>query len=510
METVWLMYYLLSPIILIALYSISLHILNKLKNLPPTPFPALPFIGHIYLLHRPFHRSLSQVSRRYGPALFLRLGSRPVLLISSPSLAEECLSKNNDVIFANRPDLLNGRYFGYDYTSLSWSSYGDHWRNLRRISSLELLSSQRLHTLSHIRADEAFSLARKLYHLTKDEPEKVVEVKSALFEFTFNVLTRMITGKRYYGKSAENSREAKVLEEIAAATSEVAFETNVVDFLPLMRWFGFGGVEKKLMSIHDKRDEFMQRVINDNRKLMEMNIDIDVKKKSMVQVLLDFQRSDPHYYTDLTIKSLLLVLLQGGTSTSTIALEWAFSLLLDNPETLRKAQSEIDRHVGRSRLIAESDVAELPYLRYVILEAMRLHPPVSILMPHLSSSECAVGGYRVPAGTVLLVNLWEIHHSPKIWADPEAFRPERFEGLDVKKDLGVRLFPFGWGRRACPGENLANLHIGLGLGSLIQCFEWEKVGEIDMSEQGAGTTTPKLQPLTAICTPRPFILDFFA
>ncbi|KAG6437390.1 hypothetical protein SASPL_102305 [Salvia splendens] len=307
METVWLMYYLLSPIILIALYSISLHILNKLKNLPPTPFPALPFIGHIYLLHRPFHRSLSQVSRRYGPALFLRLGSRPVLLISSPSLAEECLSKNNDVIFANRPDLLNGRYFGYDYTSLSWSSYGDHWRNLRRISSLELLSSQRLHTLSHIRADEAFSLARKLYHLTKDEPEKVVEVKSALFEFTFNVLTRMITGKRYYGKSAENSREAKVLEEIAAATSEVAFETNVVDFLPLMRWFGFGGVEKKLMSIHDKRDEFMQRVINDNRKLMEMNIDIDVKKKSMVQVLLDFQRSDPHYYTDLTIKSLLLV-----------------------------------------------------------------------------------------------------------------------------------------------------------------------------------------------------------
>ncbi|KAG6437389.1 hypothetical protein SASPL_102304 [Salvia splendens] len=204
------------------------------------------------------------------------------------------------------------------------------------------------------------------------------------------------------------------------------------------------------------------------------------------------------------------VLLQGGTSTSTIALEWAFSLLLDNPETLRKAQSEIDRHVGRSRLIAESDVAELPYLRYVILEAMRLHPPVSILMPHLSSSECAVGGYRVPAGTVLLVNLWEIHHSPKIWADPEAFRPERFEGLDVKKDLGVRLFPFGWGRRACPGENLANLHIGLGLGSLIQCFEWEKVGEIDMSEQGAGTTTPKLQPLTAICTPRPFILDFFA
>lgn len=198
------------------------------------------------------------------------------------------------------------------------------------------------------------------------------------------------------------------------------------------------------------------------------------------------------------------VLLQGGTSTSTIALEWAFTLLLENPETLKKAQAEIDHHVGCSRLIAESDVAELPYLRYIILEALRLHPPVSILMPHLSSAECTVGGYRVPAGTVLLVNVWEIHHSPKIWPDPEAFRPERFEGLDGKKDLGFKFFPFGSGRRACPAENLAMSNIGLGLGSLIQCFDWEKVGEIDMNE-GAGTTTPKVQPLTVKCSPRPFL-----
>lgn len=203
------------------------------------------------------------------------------------------------------------------------------------------------------------------------------------------------------------------------------------------------------------------------------------------------------------------VLLQGGTSTSTIALEWAFSLLLDNPEILKKAQAEIDRHVGSGRLIAESDVAGLPYLHHVILEALRLHPPVSILMPHVSSSDCTVAGYRVPAGTVLLVNVWDIHHSPKLWPDPESFRPERFEGVDWKKELGFAFFPFGSGRRACPGENLALLNIGLGLGTLIQCFDWERIGEIDMSE-GAGTTTPKVQPLTATCRPRPSIAHFFS
>ncbi|KAL6574786.1 hypothetical protein OROMI_012071 [Orobanche minor] len=506
-----LCFYLSTIFILLSLYSITLHLLNKIRNLPPSPFPALPFIGHIYLLKKPFHRSLSEISRRHGPALFLQLGSRPVLLISSPSLVEECLTKKNDVVFANRPNLLNGRYFGYNYTSLSWASYGEHWRNLRRISSLELLSSHRLHTFSHIRADEMLSLVRKLFHVTKEEPEGVLEVKSALFEFMFNVLTRMITGKRYYGKNAENSKEAKLFEEIAIETSKVAFETNVVDFLPLMKWFGFNNVENKLISIHKKRDRFMQKVIDDNRTMLESDYSCsaDVKKKTMVEVLLDLQRSEPTYYTDETIKNLLLVLLQGGSSTSTIALEWAFSMLLDNPITLKKAQAEIDAHVGYNRLITEADLAALPYLRHIILETLRLHPPVSILMPHRSSAECTVGGYRVPAETILLVNIWEIHHNPKIWADPETFRPERFERFDGKKDLGFNLFPFGSGRRACPGENLGILILGLGLGSLIQCFDWEKVGEIDMSE-GAGTTTPKVQPLMAKSSPRPFILNFLS
>ncbi|KAL0409854.1 UNVERIFIED_CONTAM: cytochrome [Sesamum latifolium] len=350
------LFFFISPIILLALYSITLHLLNKLRNLPPSPFPALPFIGHIYLLKQPFHRSLSEVSRRYGPALFLRLGSRSVLLISSPSLAEECLTKKNDLIFANRPNLLNGRYFGCNYTSIAWSPYGEHWKNLRRISAVELLSSQRIQMLSYIRADETLTLVRKLFHVTREDPDRVLEVKSALFEFMFNVLTRMIMGKRYYGKNVEKSEEAKILEEIESETAKVALETNVVDFLPAMRWFGYKDVEKKLKSICEKRDKFMQSVIEEHRRVRSGSGESDdaaiisSKSKTIVEVLLDLQASEPEYYTDETITNLLLgfqVLLQGGTSTSAIALEWAFSLLLDNPQTLKKAQAEIDAHVGQ-------------------------------------------------------------------------------------------------------------------------------------------------------------------
>ncbi|EPS62906.1 hypothetical protein M569_11882, partial [Genlisea aurea] len=499
--------FVLLPVILIALQSVIIHLHHRIRKLPPTLFPNLLFVGHIYLLKKPIHKSLAAAARRHGPVLFLRIGSRPVLLVSSPGAAEECLGSRNDVVFANRPEFLNGRYFGYNYTSLSWSSYGEHWRNLRRISSSELLSNHRLASLSHVRADEALGLVRKLAEESREND--VVTVKSPLFEFMFNVLTRMITGRRYYGKDSEKSAEAKLLENIWEETSKVAFETNVVDFLPLMRWFaGFRNVEKKLKSIQRKRDRFMQKVIDDQRREMMTAADVP-RKKTIVEVLLDLQAAEPEYYTDETIKNLLLVLLQGGSSTSTIAFEWAFSLLLSNPETLRKAQSEIDEVVGTGRLISESDLQRLPYLHHVILETLRLRPPAPILVPHRSSAECTVSGFRIPAGTILLVNVWEIQHSPEIWSDPESFRPERFEGSDAKKVLGMRFFPFGWGRRACPGENLSLLNIGLGLGALIQCFDWEKVGEIDMTEE-AGTTTPKAHPLMARCCPRPFISTFIS
>lgn len=109
----------------------------------------------------------------------------------------------------------------------------------------------------------------------------------------------------------EKSGEAEMLEEIARETSEVAFATNVVDFLPLMRWFGFGDVEKKLISIHQRRDVLMQKVIDDNRRSMMENSSYHQQKKNktMVEVLLDLQRSQPAYYTDQTIKNLLLVIL---------------------------------------------------------------------------------------------------------------------------------------------------------------------------------------------------------
>lgn len=178
------------------------------------------------------------------------------------------------------------------------------------------------------------------------------------------------------------------------------------------------------------------------------------------------------------------------------------SLLLNHPQVLKRAQNEIDKVVGNDRLVDESDVVNLPYLRCIINETLRLCPPGPLLVPHESSEDCVIGGYNIPRGTMLLVNQWAIHHDPKLWTDPEMFKPERFEGLEGTRD-GFKLMPFGSGRRSCPGEGLAVRVIGSTLGLLIQCFDWERLSEkmVDMSE-APGLTMPKAEPLVAKCKPR--------
>lgn len=107
-------------------------------------------------------------------------------------------------------------------------------------------------------------------------------------------------------------------------------------------------------------------------------------------------------------------------------MEWAMSLLLNHPEILKKARTEIDTIVGHARMIKESDLPELHYLKNIISETLRLCQPGPSLLPHEASDDCSIGGYCVPRGTILFVNVWAIQRDPEFWDEPTRFKPERF------------------------------------------------------------------------------------
>ncbi|GLT28875.1 hypothetical protein SLA2020_037780 [Shorea laevis] len=314
-------------------------------------------------------------------------------------------------------------------------------------------------------------------------------------DLTFNNIMRMVAGKRYYGgdEDVTNYEEAMQFKELIAQIFQiVGVGSNVAEFLPILKWVR--NDEKKLINLAKRIDGFLQKLIDEHR-IKEGN--------SIIDYLLSLQKLGPDYYTDQIIKGLALVLIFAGTDTSAITLDWAMSNLLNHPDVLKKARDEIDAQVGDQRLMDETDVPNLHYLQNIILETLRLYPPGPLLVPHFSSSDCTVGGYDVPRDTIVLVNAYAIHRDQKLWDDPTSFRPERF---DEEEKESHRLLPFGLGRRSCPGAELAQRMVSLTLGSIIQCFEWEREGEeeVDMTE-GKGATMPRVQPLEAICKSRPIV-----
>nr|GEW43965.1 isoflavone 2'-hydroxylase-like [Tanacetum cinerariifolium] len=148
-----------------------------------------------------------------------------------------------------------------------------------------------------------------------------------------------------------------------------------------------------------------------------------------------------------------------------------FSLLLNHPDSLKKTVDELDKKVGSSRLINDSDLSHLPYLHGVINETLRMYPAAALIPPHESTKECTIGGFRVPSGTMLLA----IQNDPKIWKEPERFKPKRFVDVEGRRD-GFKFMPFGSGRRGCPGEAMAMRMVGLTIGTTSPCFEWERIG----------------------------------
>ncbi|CAN8275570.1 unnamed protein product [Cochlearia groenlandica] len=383
-------------------------------NLPPSPAISLPVIGHLHLLKPRLHRSLLSFSHSLGnaPIFHLRLGNRLVYVVSSRSLAEECFT-TKDVVLADRPVFIVSKHIGYNATHMVAAPYGDHWRNLRRIAAGEIFSSQRLNMFLYIRKDE---IQRLISCLCRDSLHKFaeVEMKSLLGNLSSNNIIRMVAGKRYYDDGTQDNDEAKRVRQLVSGLTGGASAGNPADYITIVRWVT--KFEKNIKNIGNGMDAILQRLVDEKRSEKE-------KGHTMIDHLLSLQKTQPEYYTDVTIKGMILSMISAGSDTSAVTLEWAMSSLLNHPEILMKVRSEIDDKIGLNRLIEESDIVNLHYLQKVVSETLRLYPAVPLLLPHMAREDCKVAGYDMPRGTILLANAWAMHRDPNLWEEHERFNP---------------------------------------------------------------------------------------
>ncbi|CAH8286215.1 unnamed protein product [Eruca vesicaria subsp. sativa] len=478
------------------------YLWSQNSKLPPSPSWCLPIIGHLHLRkkhHLP--QALQHLSSIHGPVLFLKFGCRPVLVLSSPESIEECFT-NHDQTLANRPRTITSDHFGYGYKNFGLAPYGDIWRTLRRISTLEVFSSTALQKSSFIRNEEVLNLCSRLFRSSMDSAQKV-DLNYHFILLTAQAMLRLVSGTR---GGVEESDEKNFLDDFKLRFF-ASIAMNVCDFLPVLRWIGYKGIEKRVMEIQRMRDEYLQRIIDDVRVRMMENNSTDC----VLEKFLRLQETEPEFYSDDVIKGLVVLLFNGGTDTSPAVMEWAMSVLLNHPDKLEKLREEIRCNVKHEgRIIQDSDLSSLPYLRCVIYETLRLYPLAPLLLPHCSSKKFKLGNYEIPENTMLFVNVWAVHRDGELWEDADVFKPERFEGFVGERD-GFRFLPFGLGRRACPGTALGMRTVALAVGALVQCFEWKKVdeGDIDMTPV-FGVSMTKAEPLLALPKPWPHMVPILS
>ena len=267
---------------------------------------AWPLIGHLHLFGgpEPTHRILGNMADKYGPIFTMKMGVNRALVVSNSEITKECFT-TNDKAFASRPSRMAMEILGYNFLATPSSPYGSYWRETRKIATVELLSNHRLEKLKHVRESEVKASIKGLFEDCQNSTTgKVsVEMKHWLEGTTFDIIIRIIAGKRY------TSQEGTDLHEHAASFFTLFGKFVVSDALPFLRWLDIGGNEKLMKQTAKEFDIILQQWLDEHkikRGSSEVKGDEDFIYV-MLSLLCDNTKQLPHSDADTVIKALCLV-----------------------------------------------------------------------------------------------------------------------------------------------------------------------------------------------------------
>ncbi|WVZ79262.1 hypothetical protein U9M48_026864 [Paspalum notatum var. saurae] len=479
---------------------------DECLRLPPGPW-QLPVIGSMHHLTGQLpHRAMRDLARRHGPVMLLRIGEVPTVVVSSPDAAREVM-KTHDTLLATRPLSATVRVLTNGGRDIVFAPYGDHWRQMRKVAITELLSVRRVLSFRAIREEEVGAMLRACAAAAAES--QPVEMRAQLGALVADSTVRAVMGDRCKDRNV-------FLQELGHAL-ELTAGFNPADLWPSSRLIGWlSGTVRRAEHCRDTVYGILDGIIKEHLERMDaagagageaedlLDVLLKIQKDGSLQIPLDMD----------VLKAVIFDIFGAGSETSATTLEWAIAELIRNPKAMRRATAEVRGAFGARGAVSEHELGELRYLHLVIRETLRLHTPLPLLLPRLSQEPCRVLGYDVPPGTTVLVNAWALGRDERYWpADPEEFRPERFEAeasaLEFK-GADFELLPFGAGRRMCPGMSFGLANVELPLASLLFHFDWEapgvsSPGEFDMTEAFGVTARRKagllLRPILRVPVP---------
>uniref|UniRef100_A0A0A9CIW8 Uncharacterized protein n=1 Tax=Arundo donax TaxID=35708 RepID=A0A0A9CIW8_ARUDO len=482
------------------------------RCLPPGP-PSLPLLGSVvWLTNSPadVEPLLRRLFDRHGPVVSLRVGSRLSVFVADRRLAHAALVERGAAL-ADRPALASVRLLGENDNTITRASYGPVWRLLRRNLVAETLHPSRVKLFAPARAWVRRVLVEKLGEASgpgsSSSPPRVVET----FHYAmFCLLVLMCFGERL---------DEPAVRAIAAAQREsliyMSKNMPVFAFFPAVTKHLFRGRLDKVRALRRRLKELFLPLINARREYKKRGGEQRKEttfEHSYVDTLLDIKLPEDgnRPLTDDEIMILCSEFLNAGTDTTSTGLQWIMAELVKNPAIQEKLFNEIKATTGDDQEeVSEEDVHNMPYLKAVILEGLRKHPPGHFVLPHKAAEDMEIGGYLIPKGATVNFMVAEMGRDEREWKNPMQFSPERFlpggdgDDVDVTGTKGIKMMPFGVGRRICAGLGIAMLHLEYFVANMVREFEWQEVPgeEVDFAEKSEFTTVMK-KPLRPRLVPR--------
>ncbi|WVZ95583.1 hypothetical protein U9M48_041327 [Paspalum notatum var. saurae] len=415
--------------------------------LPPSPPGRLPINGHLHLVGSLPHVSLRDLascsSTSAPPPTWWSAPRAP----PRPSSARTTTSSRR----GPRPGSPTAGLV-YGSSGVAFSPYGHHWRQVRKLVTTHLLTLKKVHSYRCARREEVSLVIAKIREAVA--AGVAVDMSAAMNTFSNDIISRAVSGK-FFRAEGRN----KLFRELVKTNSNLFGGFNLEEYLPglvdslgfLCRWFRLGN--NRAVDAHHKRwDELLETVVSDHER-RNSSLHRHGRAGDFTDVLLSVYQE--YGITRDHVKAILMGMFAAGTGTSSLVLEFAMAELMRNPQCRTKLQDEIRENTPEGQeMVEEENLGSMPYLRAVVKETLRLHPPS--------------------------------------WEKPEEFMPERFmdggnaAGVDFRGN-DFQFLPFGAGRRICPGINFGLATVEIMLANLMYCFDWQlPVGmeekDVDMTE----------------------------
>lgn len=338
---------------------------------------------------------------------------------------------------------------------------------------------------------------RQLHASLSTHPLEAVNLRKPFQSELFGLGLKQALGQDvesiYVEEFGETFPREEIFKVLVTDLMEGAIEVDWRDFFPYLKWIPNRQFEKRIERTHIRREAVMKALIMEQKKRFDSGQELNC--------YLDHLLSEAKSFTEKQILMLVWESIIETSDTTLVTTEWAMYELAKDLERQDRLYREIVDVCGTEK-VTEENICKLPYLSAIFHETLRRHSPVPVVPLRYVHEDTQLGGYFVPAGSEIAINIYGCNMDKKVWDSPEVWKPERFlEGKYDQADL-YKTMAFGGGKRVCAGSLQAMTISCLTIARLVQEFEWKlSDGEKDNVDT-LGLTNQKLHPLLAIIKPR--------